>query len=554
MRLQKFSIRHFRSIENIEIVFPEKKPVVLFGPNNVGKSNILRALDIMLGERWPGTIDIADSDHFFRNKSEFPQISFSGQFDGNYYRSLRYPQYAASKVCFSTNIEFEGKAENAYHSQDRARKFFISAEDREQCQFLLVDATRDISRQLSYFSQYSILSKLTKRMHDALVSKTADQLKAQFQAIKTIFESIPEYKTFYNRLQTSFDGNVDGFEHKLGIDLTAYDPNNYFHSLRIIARDGEATRAFEEFGTGEQQILLMSFIKAYAETFKGECFILGIEEPEAHLHPLAQRWLARNIQSICESGVQVIITTHSPDFLDIGNLEGFVRVYKNKDITKSVQHSSSTLSQFCVKLKSPASKTTAESILQFYKSNTFHDQLRGFFARKIILVEGQTECFALPNYFKNHGYCLIRNGVDIIDCRGKSQIARNYRLFKAYGYDCYCLFDADESDDEKKRANKELADIFGFNPQEMNNAENVFTDDSKNKYGYFGIKLEAYMRASFTDYGKQEDAIQERSKVLKAKIISENNSLHKPAFIENIANALCLLKETPEPIEDEMPF
>ena len=91
----------------------------------------------------------------------------------------------------------------------------------------------------------------------------------------------------------AFESNIDGFEHKLEIDLSAYDPNNYFNSLRIIAKEGTDNRSFDEFGTGEQQILLMSFVKAYAETFKGENFILGIEEPEAHLHPIAQKWLAK---------------------------------------------------------------------------------------------------------------------------------------------------------------------------------------------------------------------------------------------------------------------
>jgi len=43
MRLEKVCIRNFRSIEDIEIIFPINKPVVLFGPNNAGKSNILRS-------------------------------------------------------------------------------------------------------------------------------------------------------------------------------------------------------------------------------------------------------------------------------------------------------------------------------------------------------------------------------------------------------------------------------------------------------------------------------------------------------------------------------
>ena len=251
--------------------------------------------------------------------------------------------------------------------------------------------------------------------------------------------------------------------------------------MRIIAKEGTDNRSFDEFGTGEQQILLMSFVKAYAETFKGENFILGIEEPEAHLHPIAQKWLAKNISSIAKSGVQVVLTTHSPEFLDIENLEGFVKVYKESGITKAKQHTAKTLSESCIQLQSDQVKTKEDNILQFYRAKTFYDQLRGFFARKILLVEGETEFFALPNYFKNFGYDLIRNGVEIVNCRGKTQITRNYRLFKSYDYDCFCLFDADTS----KGSNSDLATTFGFDEQEMKFEEVTFVHDSIKKIWLF---------------------------------------------------------------------
>jgi putative ATP-dependent endonuclease of OLD family len=272
----------------------------------------------------------------------------------------------------------------------------------------------------------------------------------------------------------------------------------------------------------------MSFIKAYAEVFKSGATILGIEEPEAHLHPLAQRWLAKNIKNMSQSGVQVVITTHSPEFLDIEGLEGFVKVYKQNGITKSVQNSSNELAEKCVLLKANPQKTSSESILPFYKANTFYDQLKGFFAKKIIFVEGPSELFSLPNYFTNCGYDLIKNGVEIVDCRGKDQIARNYRLFKAYEYDCYCLFDGDEG-----AKNQELAGLFDFETENMELKPNSFTSNPLKEYGYFGKDLENYMKTNFPDYENQESQI-EGTKPLKAKIISEQNT-YQPCFIEEIA-------------------
>ena len=81
--------------------------------------------------------------------------------------------------------------------------------------------------------------------------------------------------------------------------------------MRILAKEGNDVRTFEEFGTGEQQVLLMAFAKAYMEVFGAESVILILEEPEAHLHPLAQRWLKEYIYGLCASGMQIVVSTQT---------------------------------------------------------------------------------------------------------------------------------------------------------------------------------------------------------------------------------------------------
>lgn len=539
MNLIRFVIKHYRSIEEATIDFGKNTPVILFGANNAGKSNVLKAIDCLLGEKYTPYVEFLDSDYFFRDKEKYPQISFSAYFDGN----IRDDYPSSNSIHFSTNHQFyhyKDKAqenlltESTFHYED-GQQMFLKPKDREKCQLVLIDATRDISRQLSYFSKYSILSRMAKKMHDVVTAEAKEKLEDYFNNLKETFESVPEYSDFRKRLQDTFESNIDGFQHKLEIDLSAYDPNNLFHSLRIIAKEGENVRAFDEFGTGEQQILLMSFVKAYAETFTGESFVLGIEEPEAHLHPLAQRWLSKNITNISKGSVQVILTTHSPEFLDIKNLSGFVKVYKNDGITKIIQHSAKSLSMSCMLLKSNEEKTSEDSILEFYKTKTFYDQLRGFFARKLILVEGPTELFSLPNYFKNCGYDLIKNGVEIINCRGKNQITRNYRLFKSYDYECFCLFDADSNNGDKP--NDDFANTFNFDKDGMDLSDDTCVIDIENSYGYFGKDYETYLRKNLANYTDKESEINE-DKVLRAKIISETESEYKPGFIEGIAKAL----------------
>ena len=66
MRVENIRIQKYRSIDDVVISFPANKPVVLFGPNNAGKSNILSAIDRLLGEKYPTYIEMLESDYFIR--------------------------------------------------------------------------------------------------------------------------------------------------------------------------------------------------------------------------------------------------------------------------------------------------------------------------------------------------------------------------------------------------------------------------------------------------------------------------------------------------------
>ena len=561
MRLKRIKIRHFRSIEEIEVRFPDKKPVVLFGPNNVGKSNILKALDCLLGEKYTPYIDFQDSDYFQRDKDQFPKIYFEAEFDENIHTSR---EASTNTLCFATNHlhevrRSETETENSFIFPN-GNKMFLKQEERGRCEFILIDATRDIGRHLSYYSRYSILSRMSLKMHKALVDEKKDELKTHFDQLSDAFSSVPEYKGFMKQLNQSILSSLDGFEHKLEIDLSAYDPNNYFHSLRIVAKEGKSIRSFEEFGTGEQQILLMSFFRAFAEVFKNNRYILGIEEPEANLHPLAQKWLAKHVESMANDGLQIIITTHSPYFLRMSGVEGMVKITKETGLTHSRQLDRNELSDWFKSKGANPEKTKPETILPFLSSNTFNDQLSGFFARKVVLVEGPSEYLALPNYFSNAGYDLIKSGVEIINCQGKEQIARNYRLFTAYDIPCFCLFDADAKEDSDKRANSELGGLFEFDPSNMDHTDQNFTIDAKLKYGYFGGNLETYLKAIDPEYSKLEAQI-EGGKPLRAKVMSERTDFNPP-FVDLIAAALELEKPkakaapapAPAPNDDDIPF
>src|SRR5512135_1274276 len=69
-RVRSLRIAGFRSIDDdVVIRVPPASPVVLVGENNAGKSNVVRALDLVLGETWPESFTPEEFDYFGRHKS-----------------------------------------------------------------------------------------------------------------------------------------------------------------------------------------------------------------------------------------------------------------------------------------------------------------------------------------------------------------------------------------------------------------------------------------------------------------------------------------------------
>ena len=65
------------------------------------------------------------------------------------------------------------------------------------------------------------------------------------------------------------------------------------------------------------------------------------------------------------------------------------------------------------------------------------------FARKVILVEGESEVLILPYLFSLCGYDEVAEGVTIVRCGGKSELDRYYRLYSEFGIPAFIIFDGD---------------------------------------------------------------------------------------------------------------
>jgi putative ATP-dependent endonuclease of OLD family len=77
---------------------------------------------------------------------------------------------------------------------DGGTSSFVSNETREQCFCLVIAADRRLSYQLSYASQWTFLSKVMRKFHEALMSdgQRVDLLRHHFESIKEIFHGVED--------------------------------------------------------------------------------------------------------------------------------------------------------------------------------------------------------------------------------------------------------------------------------------------------------------------------------------------------------------------------
>jgi len=501
-KLNSITIEGFRSIrDEVTIRFPNKKPVVLIGENNCGKSNVIRAIDMLFGEYHPKYKDIEHFDHHDRDPTTPIVISGAvSDFGGILGRPPQRINSFKFKSVKGSEVEYIALLE------DGTPNGFISNDIRGELTSIIVNSEHNLSYQLSYTSKYTLLSKVMKVLHKSLVSddQRVTALKKLYVEIQNTFDEVPEFKQFKGSMSTISGEILANMSYMLQMDFSAYDPSNYFKSLRVNPVEGTDARSFEELGTGQQQLLALAFAHAYCKSFINGDIVLILDEPESHLHPLAQKWLSKMITKMAADGLQIVITTHSANFIDLLNIDGLFLLRKDGQATTVINHSAESLHKHCIDTGANADKTKVETVVPFYANHSTTHILNGFFAKKVVLVEGLTEELALPIYLERRGLDVTREGIEIIGVQGKGNIAKWWRLFTLYGIPTFVCFDNDEKNDRQGTQRTDSLKAIGIADDELEAIIGSSDWAISDAYCVFGVDFETTMKAAFSDYTDKE--------------------------------------------------
>ncbi len=161
--------------------------------------------------------------------------------------------------------------------------------------------------------------------------------------------------------------------------------------------------------------------------------VLLIEEPELFLAPQAQRYLYRLLRTFAELGNQVLYSTYSPAFLNVGRL----------DELALVEHSAAAGTT----IVQPEPLDADESFRALSELDAERAEL--FLARAVLLVEGLTEKLTFPFIFRALGHDADREGITIVECGGKPNLVLFIRICEAVQIPYVVVHDRDAPADKE---------------------------------------------------------------------------------------------------------
>lgn len=124
-------------------------------------------------------------------------------------------------------------------------------------------------------------------------------------------------------------------------------------NFRIFGEDTQGiVSSLDQRGSGVRRLLMVAFFQYLAER-KNDTkldYIFGVEEPENCIHPGLQRELIESFRALANEGYQVIITSHSPVFAAASPLNDLVLVVRDEGVASSIQTPNLDLSEIVYEL------------------------------------------------------------------------------------------------------------------------------------------------------------------------------------------------------------
>ena len=341
MRLNSFSVENFRSITAARKV-PMRQITVLIGPNNEGKSNILRALSLAMNAL--GKLRIAlrrnasgsivregysmKSRHFDynweedfpvsrqRSKGKYKSTKITLEFELSPEEQVEFKEKTGSRVngllpiqlefgetSFDFQIVKQGPGSVALNKAKNRVADFVS----KKLSFDYIPPIRT-SQSASKVVNNIVSSALISIYEDDQFTEAMDRIEElQRPVLDELSESIKETVSEFLPAVKSVELRLEKEDRYRALS----------RAVKVYVDDGNLT-SLSRKGEGVQSLVALALMRQAGSHFRrGLSSVVAIEEPESHLHPNAVHEL-RDIIIETARESQVVLSTHSPLFANAG--------------------------------------------------------------------------------------------------------------------------------------------------------------------------------------------------------------------------------------------
>lgn len=468
--ISRVKIKNYRNFKDVDVQLGHKQ--IIIGENNVGKTNFLKALQLILDptlsdeDRMLQESDFNDTlvnpmdnkeeivveiyiDNYSNNKTiltVFQDATVKNE-EGKEILKLSYRFFPY--VDDAGNIEYQY---NIFKGNDETKKF--GSYERKYLNLKVIKALRDVESEIRN-SRTSPIQRMLKAY--AIDKKDLERIAEEYRKNGEEILNLDELVDLTNNINRRFGAILGNDDFDVSLQAMEISPGRVLSSLKLLM----AQRNTSDISLGLNNILYISMIlqmlqdktvpslikedkyneliafangeivkDTYEQSQNSNYFlkekitddqhkalyafmaknmpisnavtILAIEEPEAHLHPVNQRLIYKDV--IKNSNNSVLLTTHSTHITAIAPIASIVHL-----------HNDGTMG---TEIHATAAMPMDEG--EFLDVERYLDVKRGeiYLGKAVLLVEGIAEEYLVPRFAELLGKPLDEKGIIVcnINC------------------------------------------------------------------------------------------------------------------------------------------
>lgn len=405
MKLEKLYIKGFRNFKETTVKFNNQSLII--GANDVGKTNLLYALRILLDRGFSDyDLDLKDSDYYaYDETDEVVIIAYFSDVTEECIVSRMKGDIGEDSKLVIKYVSKKGKSYKFFCGKSvNDLREYSSPYYRKCLNIKYINSKRDFWGYIN--KTKTLLLQQAKEERSPEITDKDDllykEISEKLQEVDSQIPNLSYVKNATSRINEELNKlAIHNKEQEIVFDTASTETDAIINKISITSKFGDKKLLIGGEGRINQIYLSLWASQNRMSEISNEVSILCVEEPEAYLHPHQQRELAKYLSTVLNG--QVILTSHSPYIVCEFSPNSIIRLYKEDKKT-------------CV-ASDGCSKIIEDGFNDFgYRMSVIPAE--AFFADYAILVEGQSELIFYKTLAKQIDIDLDRLNISILSVEG----------------------------------------------------------------------------------------------------------------------------------------